>query len=227
MATFVLIPGAGGDAWYWHRVEPLLRERGHDVVSVALPCADESAGLDEYAAVVERAIGDRPDLVLVAQSMAGFTAPLVAQRVPVQAIVFLNAMIPLPGETAGEWWGKTGQEEARKAKDRREGRDPEAPFDVHTAFLHDVPPDVVEQLMARPEPRQADKPFGTPCAFERWPDVPLRVLTGRDDRFFPLEFQRAVARERLGITPDEIPGGHLAALSQPKAVADYLMAAVA
>lgn len=46
MATYVLIPGAGGAAWYWHRVEPKLRALGHDVVAVDLPGDDESAGLN-------------------------------------------------------------------------------------------------------------------------------------------------------------------------------------
>ena len=42
--TFVLIPGAGGSAWYWHLVEPELRQRGYEAISVALPAADDSAG---------------------------------------------------------------------------------------------------------------------------------------------------------------------------------------
>ena len=46
MATYVLIPGAGGDAWYWHRVVPELEARGHDVVAVDLPAADEFGGLE-------------------------------------------------------------------------------------------------------------------------------------------------------------------------------------
>ncbi len=37
MATFVLIPGAGGDAWYWHLVVPELEAQGHHVVAVASP----------------------------------------------------------------------------------------------------------------------------------------------------------------------------------------------
>ncbi len=45
--------------------------------------------------------------------------------------------------------------------------------------------------------------------------MPTRVIAGRDDRFFPLDFQRRVARERLGAEVDEVPGGHLVALSQP------------
>jgi hypothetical protein len=53
-------------------------------------------------------------------------------------------------------------------------------------------------------------------ALTRWPDVPTRFLQARDDRFFPAEFQRRVVQERLGITPDEMPGGHHVALSRPK-----------
>ena len=30
--TFILIPGAGGSAWYWHLVAPKLRQRGHEAV---------------------------------------------------------------------------------------------------------------------------------------------------------------------------------------------------
>jgi pimeloyl-ACP methyl ester carboxylesterase len=94
--TWVLIPGAGGSAWYWHLLEPKLRERGNHVISVSLPAGDDTAGLPEYADAVIRALGnhDRENLGLVAQSMAGFTAPLVCNRVPVALLVLLNAMIP-------------------------------------------------------------------------------------------------------------------------------------
>src|SRR5437764_8860329 len=104
--TFVLIPGAGGSAWYWSRVVPLLQADGHEAIAVDLPGDDEKAGLTEYAALVRRAIGGRADVTLVAQSLGGFTAALVADQV--QALVFVNAMIPNPGETAGAWWANTG-----------------------------------------------------------------------------------------------------------------------
>jgi len=48
------------------------------------------------------------------------------------------------------------------------------------------------------------------------------VLAGRDDRFFPLEFQRRVARDRLGIAAEAVPGGHLAALAHPAELTDEL-----
>src|SRR6516225_1640613 len=105
MSTYVLIPGAGGAAWYWHRVVPLLR----------------AAGLPEYTRLVVDAIGHRDDVVLVAQSLGGFTAPLVAAKVPLRALVFVNAMIPAPGETAGAWWDDTGWAAARVAAAQRGG----------------------------------------------------------------------------------------------------------
>src|SRR5215831_6267458 len=92
--TFVLIPGAGGAAWYWHRVVPLLREAGHEAIAVDLPGDDPDAGLPEYADLVVSAMGRRGNLVLVAQSLGGFTAPLVAAKVPAASMVFVNAMIP-------------------------------------------------------------------------------------------------------------------------------------
>jgi pimeloyl-ACP methyl ester carboxylesterase len=82
MATYALIHGAADSGRYWHLVEAELRDRGHDVVAPDLPCEDDSAGLAEYTDTVVEAIGDRTDLVVVAQSFGGFTAPLVCDRVP-------------------------------------------------------------------------------------------------------------------------------------------------
>jgi hypothetical protein len=57
-----------------------------------------------------------------------------------------------------------------------------------------------------------------------WPNVPTKFLLCRDDRLFPPEFLRRVARERLGIAADEIDGSHCVALSRPKELADRLEA---
>ena len=214
MATFVLIHGASSDSWYWHLVIPELRERGHDVVAPDLPSDDDSAGLSDYADTVVEAIGDRANLVVVAQSMGGFTAPLVCDRVSVDLMVLVAAMVPKPGESPGDWWANTGWE--RGPTD--EG------FDVITTFFHDVPPDVVAEAMARGERKQSGTPFEKPWPLAGWPDVATKFLLCRDDRFFPAEFMRRVVRERLGITPDEMDSGHLPALSHPKELADRLHA---
>jgi pimeloyl-ACP methyl ester carboxylesterase len=223
---YVLVPGAGGEAWYWHLLEPELRGRGQDTVAVSLPAADDTAGLPEYADTVVRAIGmhhERP-LVLVAQSLAGFVAPLVASQVPPAMLVLVNAMIPKPGETPGEWWVSTRHREAKREQNLRDGRPADARFDPLLDFFHDVPQPVIDEAFARGEPKQSETVFGSRSEFERWPAAPTRVLIGRDDRFLPAPLQRRVARERLGIPPDEMPGGHLLALSRPAELAERLVA---
>jgi pimeloyl-ACP methyl ester carboxylesterase len=230
MATFLLIPGAGGAAWYWHRLVPELRRRGHEAIAVDLPAADDSAGLAEYTAAAVRAAEEAGwtgaadgGLVVVGQSMGGLTAPIVCTRLGASRMVLVNAMIPSPGETGGAWWVNTGQEEARRAYDVAEGRDPDGPFDPLVYFFHDVPDDVVKEAMAAGDPPQSGAPFGEPWPLAAWPDVPTEVLVAREDRFFPAEFQARVARERLGVTPRVVPGGHLVALSRPAELATALV----
>ncbi|MCU1658319.1 MAG: hydrolase, alpha/beta fold family protein [Pseudonocardiales bacterium] len=223
MATYVLIHGAGSDSWYWHLVAPQLQALGHDVVAPDLPCGDDSAGLAEYADTVVDAIGERRNLILVAQSMAGFTAPMVCERLPVDLLVMLNAMVPSPGESPGDWWANTGQSEARRELDARESRVPGRPLDPIEVFLHDVPQDVIERSAAHAG-QQSETPFQKPWPLERWPDVPTRVLISRNDRFFPAEFMRRVVRERLGITPDEMDCGHVPALARPAELVERLEA---
>jgi len=206
--TFVLIHGAASDSWYWHLLVPELEARGHEVVAPDLPSDDDSAGLDEYADAVVEAIGERTDLVLVAQSLAGFTAPLVCDRLPVRLLIMLAAMVPSPGEAPSDWWANTGY--------------PETEGDLLEKFFHDVPADVRAAAMARGERNQSGTPFIKPWPLAAWPDVPTKFLLCSKDRFFPADYLRQVVKDRLGIVPDEMPSGHLPALAHPKLLADHL-----
>jgi pimeloyl-ACP methyl ester carboxylesterase len=166
-------------------------------------------------------IGERHDVNLVAQSLGGFTAAMVCAAVPVKSLTFVNAMIPVPGETPGAWWDNTGAVEARVAAAASAGYGED--FDAGTYFLHDVPADTAAEGEAH-QREEVDAVFASTCDFTAWPLVPIRVLAGADDRFFPVAFQQRVARERLNIDPDVRPGGHLIALAHPDSVAEYLMA---
>jgi len=222
MATYALIHGAGGDASYWHRLVPELTRRGHDVVAPDLPVEDDSAGFAEYADVVVEAIGDRDDIVVVAQSLGGFTAPLVCERVPVRLVVLVAAMVPTPGESAGDWWANTGWDAAHREQAERDGRTLGDGFDPREEFFNGVPDDIVAEAFAR-EPRdQSGTPFEAPWPLPAWPDVPTRALIFRQDRFFPPPFMRRLVRERLGITPDEMDAPHVPALARPRELVERL-----
>jgi pimeloyl-ACP methyl ester carboxylesterase len=224
MARFVLIPGAGGDASLFGLLVDELAARGHEPIAVDIREDDPRLGLEDYARQVLDAVAGDPQTVLVAQSMGAFTAPVVAERTALRGLVLLNPMTPLPGETPGEWWEATGQPRAREAADRAAGRDPE--FSVETHFLHDLP-EALREAASKGGRAPAATPFGQPAEFTAWPSIPTRAIVGRDDRFFPLEFQHKVITERLGVAPCVIDGGHLLALSRPEELADRLEAFVA
>jgi pimeloyl-ACP methyl ester carboxylesterase len=213
-ATFALIHGAGDTGWYWHLVEAELRARGHDVVAPDLPSEDESAGLWEYADAVVDALGERREVVVVAQSFGAFTAPLVCERVPVELLVLVAGMVPAPGEPPRDWWGNTGYE-SQAADD---GGD-----DVIATYYHDVPPALVSEALRRTRGQSAT-PTEQPWPLKAWPSVPTRFLLCLDDRLFTPDFLRRVVGERLGIAADEIDGGHCVALSRPKELAARLAA---
>jgi pimeloyl-ACP methyl ester carboxylesterase len=217
VSEFVLIPGAGGSAAYWTLVAAELRRRGYEAHPVELPTDDDTIGLDGYASVV---LGAAPrGCVLVAQSMGAFTAAPVAAELRAERVVLLNAMIPVPGETPGQWWSNVGAVEARIEAAAHAGYPSE--FDVFTYFLHDVPADVLATL---PEPKpQSERPFADPCDFAGWP-APVSVVAGRDDRFFPVALQQRLARERVGVQAVVIDGGHLAALSNSVGVVEAILA---
>jgi len=210
MRTFAFIHGAGDVGWYWHLVEAELRARGHDTVAPDLPFEDDDAGLSRYADVVIEAIGGRSNVVVVAQSFGGYTAPIVCDRVGARLLVLVAGMIPAPGESAEQMLTNTGYQRPARGESG-----------ALAVFYQDVPPALARDAMARGR-RQSETPGKQPWPLAAWPKVPTRFLLCRDDRFFPATWLRRVVHARLGITPDEIDGGHTPALSRPKELADRL-----
>ena len=210
MATFVLIHGGGGSAWDWHLLAPELAGRGHEVVVPELPIEDTSAGFAAFCETVVDAIGDRGDLVVVGHSYGAFTAPLIADRLPVRMIILLTPMVPRPGESPEDWWADTGHRSAEGLSEEQQ-------------FYNGVPAEIVADAGAHGRD-QVSAEWNEPWPLHAWPEVPTKVLIAREDRFFPADFQRRVAADRLGSVPDEIDGGHSVALSHPKQLADRLTA---
>jgi pimeloyl-ACP methyl ester carboxylesterase len=221
MSTFVLIHGSGDVGWYWHLVEAELRARGHDVVAPDLPGDDDSKTLTDYADFVVEAVGGKQDLVVVGHSFGAFTAPLVADRLPVDVLVLLAGMVPAPGESPDEWWANTGYQSAVAEQAERDGG-LTGDVDPHVSFYHDVPRELAEEAMRRERAHPSTAAMAAPWPLDAWPDVPTRFVLCGQDRFFPPDFFRRLVPERLGIAPDEIAGSHCVALSRPKEVADVL-----
>jgi pimeloyl-ACP methyl ester carboxylesterase len=222
LTTFVFVHGAGDVGWYWHLTEAALRARGHDTVAPDLPCDDDTATLDDYAGAVTDAIGGRHDLVIVGQSYGAFTATLVAARCSAQQLVLVAGMVPHPGETPGAWWEHTRYREAIEAQARRDGG-ATGNDDPLVSFYNGVPRPLAQEALRRGQRGESSAVWGTPWPLETWPNVPTRFVLCQDDRCFPPAFMRRVAQDRLGITPDEVPGCHCVALSHPEALSELLV----
>jgi pimeloyl-ACP methyl ester carboxylesterase len=106
--TIVLVHGAWADVSSWDKVTPLLEAAGYEVIAVNLPghgkdnTPVDKLSLQGYADAVKSAIGSRTDVILVAHSMSGMNASLVAEQIPSQLskVIYLSAFLPKDGESA-------------------------------------------------------------------------------------------------------------------------------
>jgi pimeloyl-ACP methyl ester carboxylesterase len=210
MTDFAFIHGAGDVGWYWHLVEAELQLLGHDTVAPDLPIEDDEAGLRDYATAVIDAIGDRHDVVVVAQSFGGYIAPIVADRIDGRLIVLVAGMVPSPGESAEEMFGNTRWEPMHLEDSS-----------ARAVFYHDVPRELADEAISRGR-YQSDTPGQEPWPLGAWPDIETVFVLCRNDRFFPAHWLRGVVQDRLGIEPAEIDSGHCPALSHPLELAGIL-----
>jgi hypothetical protein len=157
---------------------------------------------------------------VIRQALAGLIIPLVAVRRQVQRLVFLHALLPHPGQSVVD------QLKAEPDMFNAEMFTVTAPFWEDEAvairfLLHDCSPEVVRNSFSRlrPEPGVL---FREVTPLESWPDVPSSYIVCADDRTATPGWARRAARERLGVEPIEIPGGHCPMLARPRQLADVL-----
>lgn len=228
MTTFALVHGAWHGAWCWHRLVPELEDRGHRVLTVELPSDDPSATFDDYADVVAgelEAAGDG-DVVVVGHSLAGLTIPLVADRQSVSRLVYLCALVPVPGVSFidqlatedmldGGYMAGLGEPDD---EGRRSWTDAALARDVLYA---DCDPEVVTRAVARLRP-QAQSPYARPCSLEALGATPSTYVVCTEDRLVKPKWSREIARSRLTADLVELPGSHSPFLSRPVDLANVL-----
>jgi pimeloyl-ACP methyl ester carboxylesterase len=113
--TFVLVHGAWHGAWCWRDVRTMLEKQGHRVFTPTLTGLGErhhlsSASVDlgthirDVAAVIE--CEELNNVVLVGHSYAGYIVTGVADLMPakIQSVIYLDAMLPVPGKAARDTW---------------------------------------------------------------------------------------------------------------------------
>lgn len=230
MTTFALVHGGWHGAWCWEHVGPLLRQAGHDVVTMDLPCDVGSATLDDYADVVCSALhGTTDDVILVGHSFAGCTIPLVATRRPVRHLVYLCAVVPLIGRSLMDQvvdepdMANPGYFAALSAPDDQ-NRQVWADHDLARRHLFaDCDDATADAAIGRLRP-QALHPMLMPFSLNDFPPTPRTYIVCDADMMLNPSWSKRVARERLDADLVELPGSHSPFLSRPEALADVLLA---
>jgi len=228
MTTFALVHGAFCSASTWDQLRNELEGRGHSVVAMDLPCDDPSAGCIRYAQTVVASLeGHSEPVTLVGHSLGGLTIPLVAAARPIERMVFLAAFLPRPGLAFRDQFATEegmfppSSEETWPVTDEKTGLMTWPPERVIPALFPDVPREVA-MASARRLRSQSAVPHGEVCPLTDWPEAPSAYILCLEDSQVGVEWARRTARERLGTTAIELPGGHMPMVSRPAALADAL-----
>jgi len=229
MATFVLVPGAWLGGWCWGNVAAKLRADGHQVVSATL------TGLGERAHLVSPEIGlfthvsdlvnllhfrDLSGVTLVGHSYGGTVITAVAEQASalIRYLVYLDASVPLDGESNNDVLGPELAAQIRSAADSSGTGWLVPPISVAGWGLPDaVRPWIEARLSPHPlssleEPLQvrSEAAARLPRAFIR--SSPQSALYGR-----------LMERGRdAGWYCRDLTGGHYPMLTRPEALASCL-----
>ncbi len=221
--NIVLIHGSFHGAWCWERLRPHLEQLGHRVTAMDLPVTEAGRGAADYAQTVVEAIDDATAPVVVAHSMGGLVAPLVALQRDVRSLIFLAAFLPKPGTSAQ---AQRGEEPIDPPVQPRTAEWTDlggnvwgiGPDTASEIFYPDVPELTRDWALERLRPQCYDV-IQELTPLRAWPDVKSQVIVCEDDRAINPAWVRSAARDRLGVDAVGIPGAHSPFLTRPAELA--------
>lgn len=223
---FVLVHGAYHGAWCWDLLRLELERCGAAAIAVDLPIDHPDAGAEAYAAAVTASVppGYGP-VVVVGHSMAGLTIPLLPRTLDVERLVYLCALAPQPGVSFDDQNADAGTGFV-PSETPYENPDGSASWPARGAvdlFYHDCPPALAAWAARslRPQHWTITREVTPLRAFH---DLPVTYIVAGEDRVLAPDWCRRLARERLGVEPIEIDGGHSPFLSRPAELARLLLA---
>jgi pimeloyl-ACP methyl ester carboxylesterase len=230
--TVVLVHGAFADSSSWNAVIERLQARGVVVAAPANPLRGLVADSDYLVSVLEQTPGP---VVLVGHSYAGAVISTAAARATnVVGLVFVAAFAPDEGEILGQVTATS--KDAILGPALVPHRYPSAdgttateflvdPARLHAVFAADLPAETAAVLAATQRP-VADAAFSDPVGPVAWKTIPSWAVVATGDKAAGADLVRSMAA-RSGATTTEVEASHLVMVSQPDAVTDVILQAVA
>jgi pimeloyl-ACP methyl ester carboxylesterase len=230
--TVVLVHGAFADASSWNGVITRLQEKGVRVTAPANPLRGITADSAYIAAVLEQTDGP---VVAVGHSYGGAVITNAATDARnVVGLVYVAAFAPEEGETLGA--AQAGSKDSVLSSALVPAQYPTAdggsgtefsiePAKARDAFAGDLSDQQAALIGATQRP-VAELAFSEPSGPPAWKDRPSWAVVATLDRAAGTDVTRSMA-ERAGAAITEVEGSHVIMISQPQAVTDVIMQAVA
>ena len=231
--TVVLVHGAFADSSSWTGVVERLHAEGVQVTSASNPLR----GISVDSAYVASLLGQVPGpVVAVGHSYGGAVISNAAANADnVVGLVYVAAFAPDEGETLG------GIEQDSKDSvlntalvplqyPTGQGTETAVEFAIdpakfHDAFAADLPAEQTAVMAATQRPA-AELAFSETNGAPAWKRLPSWAVVPSGDKAAGADVLRSMA-ERAGATTTEVEGSHVIMISQPQAVADVILTAVA
>jgi len=213
----VLIHSTGQGAAGWERVVRALTERGRTANAVELPSDPDLLAAD-YAELVRGQVGALAAPMVLAHSGAGPLLPATARALQASHQVWLAAWVPDPEASFVE---DTGLHAEAAFNPDWIGKDPAEDAAAAAFLYHDADDATLRWALSTRRLFLPRAVYGERLALA--PEIPSTYVVAADDRTIRPEWQRRMARERLGVDPVEMPTGHCPNVSQPDRLAEILI----
>ncbi len=233
LPTVVLVHGAFADGSSWNGVIERLQAEGVQVTAPANPLR----GISIDSAYINSYLDQIPGPVLaVAHSYGGAVITNAATNANnVVGLVYVAAFAPDEGESLADI--ESGSKDSVLLPALVELRYPTGqgsetavefaikPENIHDAFAADLPAEQTAVMAATQRPF-AELGFSEPSGVPAWRNLPSWAVVPTGDKAAGSDVVRSMA-ERAGATITEVEGSHVIVMSQPQAVADVILTAVA
>lgn len=212
---FLLVHGSTQSPAAWGPLAAVLAERGHRAVAVDLRVDRPEWTAEEHAASIDT---DLDEPVLVVHSAAGALVPAITARLRVRHVAWLGAVVPDPGRSVLD---EVAADPGMFGAEWRSWAGDLAGTPAETAYFlyHDCDLATLRRALAATRLWPPRTVFAAPAQPYR---VGSTYVLPTEDRTLTPQWMRRAARERLGVTAVEVPGGHCPHVSRPERVADIL-----
>ncbi|QEE43203.1 alpha/beta hydrolase (plasmid) [Rhizobium sp. WL3] len=220
--NIVLVHGLSVDGSSWRPIYDILSGQGYNVSIVQAPLNGFDNDLHATRLVLDRQDGP---VVLVGHSYGGVVITAAGNDPKVEALVYVAAFQPAPGESTGSLNAKTPPLlDPAFIVASEDGHITISEEGFQTDIAPELPSEDARFLFASQAPTPSSV-FAVKAGDDpAWLHKPSHAIVARNDRVINPDLQRTMYA-RAGSIVTEVDAGHMLYLSHPQAVVDVIVEA--